>query len=319
MVIAVTIVVSAGTALAQVRPDPVPIELVAFVDELNRHAATIEQAEPQQVTRILVQMPHAYRVRHGEQAFDVPFERVEQRLLAASKLGGGWPSARHELLEDLRGIRDEAAGLLGTGPSRIAETRSALTEILSRPEFLRSRSPDWRAGIRRRLTEWVQALWERLGGDRVNSRAVGVFVAWTAALAAAIALAVWLSRRTRAASPRRGLHIGELPRVSWHEWSMRAVEAVRNGRGREAARCSYRAALSRLEEEGRWRVEDSRTAREYLKLMRPADPHRDVFTALARQFESAWYASRQVTTDDQQRLIDSLERLGCLRPHERAI
>src|SRR3712207_7448718 len=38
------------------------------------------------------------------------------------------------------------------------------------------------------------------------------------------------------------------------------------------SRCAYHAALCRMEEQGVWRVEDSRTPREYLRLLPPGDP-----------------------------------------------
>jgi uncharacterized protein DUF4129 len=309
----------AAQAAAQGSPEPRPLDLPAFIEELDRHADAIERTERPRIARVLVDMPHAYRVRHGDRTFDVPFERIAQRVFAASRTDADWPSARQAAIDDLRRIRDDAAALRDAGTVLTSSGRSALNEILSRREFQRLRSPDWQSGLRRRVTEWLQALWQRLGGDRMNRRSVATLVAWTAALAAIIALAVWFSRRARWSSQASALRIGNVPRVSSQEWASRAVEALRRGHGREAVRCSYRAALSRLEEQGRWRIDESRTAREYLMLLEASDPFRDVFMGLARQFERAWYASLQVTPHDERLLIEALERLGCLRQHEPAI
>jgi hypothetical protein len=146
-------------------------------------------------------------------------------------------------------------------------------------------------------------------------------LAWTISVLALIALTVWLvgalTRRSLAAS----LELGRAPikRPPAREWALRALAAARSGDMREAVRCAYHAALSRLEEQGIWQVDESRTPREYLRLLRADDPRRTIVTDLTRQFEQVWYGGRAAGAEATAQLTAHLEHLGCLRGHERAI
>jgi hypothetical protein len=65
-------------------------------------------------------------------------------------------------------------------------------------------------------------------------------------------------------------------------------------------------------------VDDARTPREYLPLLRANDSHRPLLVDLTRRFEHIWYGNRPVQPDDASRVTAHLEELGCLRPGERA-
>ena len=171
-----------------------------------------------------------------------------------------WARQRQELVDDLRVVRSEAAALMATRtPS--PDPRATLTAILSRREFAAGRNAEWGAALRRRLTEWLESIWRRLGGDRVNSRTTAFVLATLAIVIGAVSLAVWLIRRSAPAQgPRQGLQTD--PVLSSHAWAVRAITAARSGDAREAARSGYRAALRRLEEQGIWQIDQSRTARE---------------------------------------------------------
>jgi len=159
----------------------------------------------------------------------------------------------------------------------------------------------------------------RLGGDRLNSRRVGQVLAWLAVLVALTSI-VWILRRWSRLE-RSPLHIadGGMPATASREWAARALAAAASGDSREAIRCAYRAAVRRIEEQGGWRADDSRTPREYGALLRADDVRAVSFRALAKQFELAWFARRALSSDDIASMTDSLERLGCLRVRERAI
>jgi hypothetical protein len=310
--------VSAATAVAQSTSSPSSVDLPGFVREMDRLADVIGDAQARDASQILTTIPHAYRVRDGQRAFDVPFEWFARRLAAARDPKGNWTSQREEMAADLRVIRAEAAALLaGSTPS--PDPQAALAAILSRREFASRRNAEWSENIRRQITAWLERIWKSLGGDRLNSRTTAFVLACVAILIGTVSLAVWLIRRAAptAGLPRQGLESG--PALSSHAWALRAIAAARNGETHEAARCGYRAALRRLEEQGIWQIEESRTAREYLQLLKPDDPKRDLFGTLVRRFELAWFARRTLTRDDLTAVGDSLERLGCLGAHERAI
>ena len=310
-------VLCAAQAVAQSSAHASDVDLPAFVSEMDRLSYVIANASPREAVVILTTMPHTYHVRDGQEEFSVPFERFAQRLAAAHD-AKRWTSERQRILDDLRLVRNEAAARQHWSPSA-PDPQPALAAILSRREFRASRNAEWSAELRRWITEWLQGLWRRLGGDRLNSRTTALALASLAILIGTVSFAVWLIRRStpKAVWPRTGLQPG--PALSSHAWAVRAIAAARSGDTRETARCAYRAALGRLEEQGIWQIDEARTAREYLRLLQPEDPKRDLFGALVRRFELAWFARAMLTRDDLIAVGDSLEKLGCLNAHERAI
>jgi hypothetical protein len=86
---------------------------------------------------------------------------------------------------------------------------------------------------------------------------------------------------------------------------------MRAQRPREAIHYAYWAAVYRLEEQGAWRPDASRTPREYLRLLGRASQHRRVMAELTRDFEKAWYGYRPVTATDADSALRQLESLGC--------
>jgi hypothetical protein len=126
-----------------------------------------------------------------------------------------------------------------------------------------------------------------------------------------------LTRRSNAAALE--LAAAAPRRAAAREWALRAMTAARAGDVREAVRCGYHAVVSRLDEQGAWRMDESRTPREYLALLPAGDPRSAALAELTGQFEQIWYGRRQPTGDDARRVADYLERLGCLHAADRAI
>ena len=228
---------------------------------------------------------------------------------------GAAPVDRPSLIAplDADASRDDAA--------YAAEIDAVLRDVLARREFQRDASSAWLESLRKRVGEWLMGVLRRLMGSGLGSRAAAVGFAWAASLLALFALAWWLvgmlTRRSRAAS--LGLGTMAAPRAAAREWAQRAMAATRAGDLREAVRCGYRAALCRLEEQGLWSVAESRTPREYVRLVPAGDPRFPVMSELTRQFEQIWYGRRIATDDDARLLAAHLERLGCLRGPDRAI
>jgi Domain of unknown function (DUF4129) len=210
-------------------------------------------------------------------------------------------------------LQDDAA--------RGSEVDAVLRSVLARPEFQRRPSSIWLESIRKRVGDWVARMLRRLTGTGVSARTVGVVLAWASSLLALSFLSWWLvqmlTRRSRAAS----LELSAIrpPAAAAREWAQRAMAAARAGDFRESVRCGYRAALCRLDEQGVWRVDESRTPREYVRLLPAGDSRFDVVSDLTRQFEQVWYGRRTPTDEDARLLAAHLERLGCLRAADRAI
>ena len=87
----------------------------------------------------------------------------------------------------------------------------------------------------------------------------------------------------------------------------------------------FRALMKTLAEEGEshkvsvWLVDEARTPREYLGLLRTTDGRRAAMTALTRRFEQIWYGNQPAAPADVSDVRTYLEELGCLRPGEQAI
>ena len=112
------------------------------------------------------------------------------------------------------------------------------------------------------------------------------------AFAAVVVLLVWLTQLTVRKRAEQPIALGRIPprRVPGGELALEAAALVRAGRAREAARVAYRAAVQRLEEEGAFKVDDTRTPRGVSPApacatpapRRPLRAHRRVRAALVR-------------------------------------
>jgi hypothetical protein len=90
-----------------------------------------------------------------------------------------------------------------------------------------------------------------------------------------------------------------------------ARRSAARGDYREAIRLAYWACIYRLEDLGIWKVDQTRTHREYLSLLNPAQPEWGPLSVVTRQFEFAWYAGRPSSERDFEATLTELEALGC--------
>lgn len=192
--------------------------------------------------------------------------------------------------------------------------REALTRVLAQPEFQRSAMSVWAGQLRARLTRWMADVLQRLGARRPGSRAFAQVLAWVVGLGALAAMALWLVRSLVTASQRKplGFAPGVSRRRSARSWARAALAAHRDGHAREVARCAYHAAVVQLEDYGAWRSDDSRTPREYLRLLPPAHRYRSGIAEITTRFEQAWYGSAPPSPDDSRAMLARLKELGCL-------
>jgi hypothetical protein len=293
-------------------PPDNPIDVPAFVAELDRVAAAIAAADASGLAELRTRVPERWIVRDGPGQFDVPAEWIAARLQDAALDASTWPDVQAELLGRIRSVRAEAHGL-SAGPA-IADaqlTRATLQQVLARPEFAERRGESWIKRLRDQVSQWLLRLWERMGGERLGRRSTAVALAWIAVLAALGVLASWIvGILVRASSGTRlNLAPAQSRRVSARAWALQAASAADP---REAARCAYHAAVRRLEEEGAWRMDDARTPREYLRLLPSGHGRRTVLADITNRFEQIWYGGRTATADDRQQVIARLKDLGCL-------
>lgn len=221
------------------------------------------------------------------------------------------------------------------GPIDYAAARARLRDVLARREFKNQEQTRWADVVRQRVEDWFRSLFSRLGGRGPSAATVGRVLAWVVAIGVLLIAAFWLSRAWWRRDDVRSPIVAGVQRLSSREWAARAGTALAAGDAKEALRCAYHAVLFRLEEQGVWHVDDSRTPREYVTLFR--DTARDnattratdaavgtasrqreargaAFADLTRDFELSWYGSQAVRVDD---LPARLEVWGCPVPSER--
>jgi hypothetical protein len=295
------------------------IPLGTFLVEMDRLIAGIEVAgSPAAVGEI----PERWIVDAGNQRIDVSARWLRDALAVQPGKSGPWPPTRKAIVRRLVEVREQAATLASIPANdRRADARASVPSILSREEFRQSAASQWREQLQRRLGHWFEDLWSRLGGGPGAGRRIATGLAWAAALAALVGLGAFLARslgnRSLAAALNLGRGAGAAPPA--RDLALRALAEARAGNSREAVRFAYNAALTRLEEQGAWRIDAARTPREYLPMLGATDSRHPLMLDLTQRFERIWYANRAAAADDTARVTAHLETLGCLRPGERAI
>jgi Domain of unknown function (DUF4129) len=314
------LIVLSSVAVAQPQ-DVEGISLDRFLSEIDRLSAEIgAAATPEAVGHVTAGIPGRWRVVFDAQQFDVDSRWLTATVPEALRKKGQWPATRAAIQRRLGAMREQAAALAPAGAPARDRGRAELSAILERDEFKQSAASRWREKLQERLGEWFEELASRFGAGPGVGRTIAIGLAWVAALGALIGLG-FLVARSIAERPRQAtLNLaGRGPiRPRAREHALRALASVRAGNPREAVRFAYHAAVTRLEEEGVWRVDDARTPREYLPMLRATDARRPVIVDLTRRFERVWYGNHPAAPDDTDRVTAHLEELGCLRPGERA-
>jgi hypothetical protein len=308
-----TIILVASAPMAHGQPAPI-LEPAAFAAELERISAAVASGPPGVVPDVRV--PPVWRVEADGQRFEVPAGWLEQEIGAARRAPSQWPSKRSALLARLTALKGEAEAFAtaASGPREPGSTaaRTALNGVLARPDFKRMAQQTAMSDLRQRFSQWLLRMWDRLGGGNVlGRRSTAMALAWIAAILALGALTTWLVRLIMRPDRhgRLALTAPAARRRSARAWARDAMMAADP---REAARCAYRATLCRFEEDGVWRPDDTRTPREYLRLLPHDHRGRSLLTDVTGRFEEIWYGARDATEDDRRSFMARLKELGCL-------
>ena len=295
-------------------------DIAAYQSELDRLHLALRDATPSQAEQLSVDIAPRWSVRTPDGLVTVELAWLVRGLRDAAQASETWPPRRSHLLRRLTQLQDHARGAATTAEASRPALRSAVTRVLAEGEFSRSEQVSWRERLQRKVGEWVQTLIQRIGIPAVGGRTVALVIAWTAAVAAAFGLAFLLVRLMLRRSPVVRFNLQpQRRRDSGRELAARAAGALAAGDLREGTRWAWAAVLRAMEEQGAWRVDESRTPREYLSLLGRDDTRGEAVHQVARLFEHVFYADRPATEDDAQRVRQSLFKLGCLRSSERAI
>jgi hypothetical protein len=283
----------------------------AFAQELQRLEAAVSAGAPGQVPD--VRPPSAWTVEANGQRIDVPGIGILRSLDEARRNPSLWPARRAALLEHLRALQAEVRALEAQTAAAADSQRAAratLDEVLAAPEFQRLRKQSALARLRQRFSEWLLDVWERLGGAALGRRGTATAFAWIVAIAALIVLATAVVRLIL--RPARRAALAPHPGGERHPARLWARKALAAADPREALRYAYTATIYGLEEEGVWSADDSRTPREYLRLLPHDHRRRRLVADLTVRFEEIWFAAREATENDRALALAGLKELGCL-------
>jgi hypothetical protein len=296
-------------------------DIAAYVSELDRLHLALRDAGPEQAARLSVDVAPRWRVRTPDGLVTVDVAWLVQGLRDATHPAETWQPRRSQLLRRIRNLQDHARATSASTAVSGPALRAAVTRVLAEGEFSRPEQIGWRERLQRQLGEWVQTLIRSVGFPAVGGRTLALVIAWTAAAAAGIGLAFLLVRTMlrRSRVVRFNLQQARRQRASGRELAVRAARALAAGNLHEGTRLAWAAVLRTMEEQGAWRVDESRTPREYLMLLGRDDTRGEAVHQVARLFELVFYADRPATEDDAQRVRQSLQTLGCLHSSERAI
>lgn len=157
-----------------------------------------------------------------------------------------------------------------------------------------------------RFWEWFGNLLDKLFSTIAGIGARAPWIGWLLEgllAVGALTILVWLFvRLERNARVRMVPDIETSPDApsarEWQVWLKDAQTAAAGGQWREAIHSVYWASISRLESGRLWPADRARTPREYLALLRGADPRKPKLTALTRSFERTWYGGREAAAAD---------------------
>jgi hypothetical protein len=302
------------------QPETPALSVPQFVAAIDLLLGRIDAADsPDARSAVIASMPPRWRIVDGRQEFLFSTAGVSALLRPTLTDPSTWSATRQAVRLRLTAIRNEVV-TSADAPVHPPHAREALTRVLSRQEFQRSTASRWREDLQRLVGEWIEGFLARIGGGPGAGRRVGIALAWIASLGALAALGFWIVRSIAQHRPGASLGLGDAGTrtVRARELALRSLAAARAGDVREAVRIAYHAALVRLEEQGVWRVDDARTPREYVTLVRPTDGRHAPLIALTRRFEQVWYGNQPAAAGDAADVRAHLEELGCLRPGEQA-
>lgn len=283
----------------------------AFLRQLDRFISAIATTRADGLEALASRVPPSETVAGAARPIEVSYRFVLDEIGAARSAPATWPERRDRLVARLMVMRDEAT----TGSDAEEDSsaaHAALASVLARPEFARNVFVSAAGQLRDRIRSWFVRQWDRLIGRRVTGRAAALALAWMVAFCALAVLASWIVRSivgTRAATGI-GVPPPSAVRKSSRAWARDALAATDP---RDAVRCLYNAAICRLEEEGAWRADDTRTPREYVRMLPSGHRRRPILEEVAALFEQVWYRARPAAPDDSQRVVRELEVLGCVR------
>jgi Domain of unknown function (DUF4129) len=281
-----------------------------YIAELDGLASTARQlAHPEDVRKLLNDIPTVWRIQTAQQTFEVPSEWLRQDLNEWQKK----PS--HEIQDRifarLQTLRAETASFQDS-PKDVSQTRALLNGILAGREFQNIHGPTWLDRFKQRVVELLIKLLGRVFKSSAIPT-IGNAVVYGLMALALLAVAYWMYRTIRNNAGVEAIASLSLS-VSgkgWKVWMKEARLAAEGGNWRDAIHLGYWCGISFLEAQELWRPDTARTPREYLRLLPSASEHRQTLGTLTRTFELVWYGTQEADANAFSETLAQLEKLGC--------
>lgn len=308
----------AGSACAEA-PD-ISTDLPGYIADLQNWSAALAElpSHPEKASDLRHSVPLKLEVRSGGQRFTISNAWLVLALVHWEKEPGKRTAIQEQIAQRLQWELQQAQALSQPAAAPSSQVaRAQLVAILSRSEFRFVRPPSWWDLMWARVWRWLGRQIERLA-DRLHLKpAVSNVFSWILLSVAFLLLALMLWRnllRAARGMTSLGLQSPASTAWGWRQWADAAREAAAGQRYREAVHCCYWAAVFRLEQMRVWRLDPSRTPREYLRLLPRDSQHRPAMASLTRSFEMVWYGYRPVTPAQAQTALQEMENLGCNSP-----
>ncbi|HTC95817.1 MAG TPA: DUF4129 domain-containing protein [Terriglobales bacterium] len=290
------------------------VDLNTYRAELDRLAQAIARLDehPEEGQAVRDSLPSKWVISEERTTYEVSTKRLGEDLEQWQK-DPEEPSRLDSLQRRIQQLQTEADAFAASSlPS--SDARQKLQKILARKEFGKIHGPTWLDELLAKIANWL----DRHHGPSIGKVGfapwIGKAIVWTVIVAVCLALAFvlwkWITRTQE--NLELNLSGGEQFHKHSREWVADALASARRGDYRNAIRCSYWAAVFRLEELGRWAPNRTLTPREYLRLL-PADHfQRPPLATLTQCFELTWYGYAVATARDFDQVTQQLEKLGCL-------
>lgn len=311
------------------------VTIEQYEAELDRLSSAISNIDGHSngIDSILNSLPSEWVVTARGVQFEVSSEWISGSLKDL-KTGSRDAKERRNELEELAGqlqyMRNEAGRLSGTAqPANESSARAKLNHILSGREFQGMQSGEsWIGRIWDQVQRWIEWILGVTIGRVLEKGPVRTAILWGLIVSVFLVIAVWVVRILTRMAKSEALRVEGAfpPGRNWREWAQEALAAARGRDYRTALHSAYWAGVYRLSDLGAWKLDQARTPREYLLLLKNP-PEREVrfssgepeseagrvsaLAALTRNMESAWYGYIPATQQDFESAVDQLETLGC--------
>jgi Domain of unknown function (DUF4129) len=272
-------------------------------------SAVKELARPEEVPKLLNDIPSAWRIEATERTFEVSAEWLRQDLSDWQKKPS--PELQEQMVSRLELLHSETISFQ-TSPADTSQKRELLNGILAGQEFRNIHGPTWLDRFEQKLLEMLI----RLLGRVFQSSAIptiGNAVVYGLMAAALLAVAYWMYRTIKMNAGVEAIAPISVAVSSkgWKIWMKEARIAADGGNWRDAIHFGYWCGISFLEAQGMWRPDTARTPREYLRLLSSSSEHREALGTLTRTFELVWYGRQEADANAFAETLAQLEKLGC--------